>query len=256
MIKKLLQGAFIGISMILPGLSAGTVIIILGFYRRFIDDLAAVKLKAYLPVFAGVGAGIFAGAFTINYLLEHYGIVIISFLFGMLLGSVPSVIVKPERQNLSPWPFLLGIAGFVLTWFFVADPNRTFAVLPEIGFFRFLIGGTLSSATMLLPGVSGSAVLIILSIYDEVIHALSHWQLLKLTFFSAGFLIGLFGLARLLSALYRRYKVASSFLLAGLIIGSTRVLLPEQLSLTFFIFAVLGTATVIYFTRSHFRRQD
>jgi len=248
-IKKLLQGAFIGVSMVLPGLSAGTVILILGFYRRFIDDLAAVKLKPYLPIFAGAGAGIFLGALTINFLLEHYGIIIMSFLYGMLLGSVPAVIAKPESKRLLPGALLFALAGFVLTWFFIADPARAFTALPEGGLLHFLLGGTLSSATMLLPGLSGGAVLVIISIYDEVIYALSNWQWLRLIFFSAGFLIGLFGLARLLSAIYRRYRVKVSFLLAGLIAGSTRALLPEQFSAVFFIFAALGIAVVLYFTR-------
>ncbi len=258
MILKLLQGAFIGLALILPGLSAGTVILILGFYRQFIDDLSSLRIKPYLAMLAGAIIGALAGIYAISYLLEHYNVAVMAFLMGMLLASIPTVINcrhKTENPlNISVlkkiiWPLILGAAGFIVTWYIICEPARTFTVLPPGGFLHFFLGGTLSSATMLLPGVSGSSILIIMNLYDDVIYAVSNWQWLKLGFLAAGFAVGLFGLARLLSALYRRYQTAVSFLLAGMILGSTRILLPAQFSFTFFIFAAIGAALVLYFTR-------
>ncbi len=249
MTKQILQGAFIGVALVLPGLSAGTVILILGFYRNFLDDISSFNFKPYLPLALGVVAGGLSGVYTISFLLEHFSVVIMSFLLGMLLASVPMVINSRSSSSLLALPLLIGLFGFLVTWFYICEPARTFTVLPPGGFFHFFLGGTLASSTMLLPGVSGSAVLIILNLYDDVIFAFSNWEWFKLAFFGGGFALGLLVLARLLSALYRRYQAEVSFLLAGMIAGSTRALLPEQFSITFFLFAVLGAGVVLYFTR-------
>jgi len=279
-ILQLLKGTFIGLALILPGLSAGTVILILGFYRQFLEDVSTLNFKPYLILFGGVAAGGLLGVFTISYLLEHFSVMITSFLLGMLLASVPTVLncrqsvnlaeippaaggetISPEKPESNKaagkpkarmflkeyaWPIIFGIAGFLITWFIICEPTRTLTVFPQGGLLHFFIGGTLASATMLLPGVSGSSILIILNLYDNVIFAITSWQWLRLISMGAGFIIGLLGLARLLSALYRRYQTAISFLLAGLILGSTRILLPDQFTPGFFVFALLGALTVHY----------
>lgn len=250
MFQKILQGVFIGVALVLPGLSAGTVMLILGFYRKLIDDLSSFRLRPYLPMLPGVLAGVLAAVYSIRYLLDNYTAIIMGLLLGLLLASIPAVLnYRRGKLKFKLWPLLLAAAGFYLTWFIICDPTQTFTVFPPGGPLHFFIGGTLSSATMLLPGVSGSAILIIINLYDDVIYAVTHWQWLKLSYLTAGFVVGLFGLARLLSALYRRYQAAISFLLAGLILGSTRVLLPEKISLTFVLAALAGAALVLYLTR-------
>jgi putative membrane protein len=251
LIIKFLQGAFIGAAFILPGLSAGTVILILGFYRKFIDDLSSLRLKPYLPLLAGALIAAVGGVYIISYLLEHFYLPVMSFLLGMLIASVPVVINYHYRGRLKlqVWPVILSIAGFLFVWFFIGEPTRTFTVFPPGGFFHFFIGGALASATMLLPGVSGSSVLIIMDLYEDALFAITNWQWPKLLFLALGFVVGLFVLARILSGLYRRFQTPLSFLLAGLILGSIRPLLPLTFSLTFFIFALAGAALVFFLTR-------
>ncbi len=259
MLTKLLQGAFIGVAIILPGLSAGTVILILGFYRRLLDDLAGLRFKPYLSVAAGAALGALVGVFGIGYLLEHHGLIISGFLLGMLLASIPAVFgynqsgPVPAQIKNNPSALIFGIVGFVITWFYLCEPTRTFTILPPGGYLHFFIGGTLSSATMLLPGISGGAVLIILDLYEDAIQAVTTWQWPKLAFLSAGFITGLLVLSRLLSALYRRYRAVVTFLLVGLILGSTRVLLPDRLSLIFLTFAAAGALAVYALTRKTFK---
>lgn len=249
LILKILQGTFIGLAMILPGLSAGTVILILGFYRQFLDDLASLRIRPYLPMIGGALAGALLGVYTISFLLLRFETVVMAFLLGMLLASIPTVINYHKDQTILPWPILLGISGFALSWFVFCEPSNTFTVLPPGGLFHFFIGGTLASAAMLLPGVSGSSVLIIMNLYDDAIFAITNWQWAKLVALAAGFTVGLFGLARLLSALYRRYQTAISFTLAGLILGSTRALLPTHFSFMLIIAAACGALVVFLITR-------
>ncbi len=258
MLIKIFQGAFIGVALVLPGLSAGTVILILGFYRQFLDDISTINVKPYLPMLVGAFGGIIAGVSVISYLLEQFNIAITGFLLGMLLASVPTVLncrsgfktpgSAAETAKKYLWPLIFMVAGLITTWFVICEPTRTITIFPQGGYLHFFLGGILASATLLLPGVSGSAMLIIINLYSDVIYAVSSWQWTNLGFLAAGFGIGLLALARLLSALYRRYQRTISFLLAGLIIGSTRALLPDQLNPTFFITAALGAFTVLYFT--------
>ncbi len=251
MIIKLLQGAFIGLALVLPGLSAGTVLIILGLYRRFLEDVSAFKLAAYLPLASGAVAGGLGGVYVVSYLLTSHSFLVRAFLLGMLLASVPLVLGWHSKKISLPGAqsALLGIGGFVITWFYICEPARTFTVLPPGGPLHFFLGGTLASATMILPGISGSSILIIMNLYEDVIHAVSSWQWLKLAYFSSGFLAGFFILARLLSALYRRYMEEISFLLAGLILGSTRILLPGRVTPLFLVLAAAGAFVVLYFSR-------
>jgi len=250
MVNNILQGLLIGVALVLPGLSAGTVILIFGFYIQFLDDLATLNFRPYLFHLAGALAGSLAAVYTVSFLLDNYNLLILAFIFGMLVASVPVVLdLKRGTALLKPLPLLFGVSGFYLAWFVICEPTQTFTVLPPGGFFHLFIGGALASATMLLPGVSGSAVLIIINLYDDVINAIRHWEWLKLFFLAVGFLVGLLGLARLLSALYRRYQLEISFLLAGLIAGSTRALLPLNFSFTFFVAALAGAALVYLLTR-------
>ena len=95
--------------------------------------------------------------------------------------------------------------------------------------------------------VSGGSALIIMNLYDDVIIAVNQWQLLNLSVFTGGLLAGLFALARLLAALYRRYTDIISYLLAGLILGSTRALLPSGITAGVAIAALAGALLVIFF---------
>lgn len=252
MILNLLKGAFIGIALVLPGLSAGTVILILGFYRKLIDDLSAFRIRPYLLMLPGIIGGALAGVYTIGYLLQYHYLPLTAFLLGMLLASIPTVLNIRSGQSILPWPPLFALSGFYLAWFVICEPTRTFTVLPPGGIFHFFLAGTFSSATMLLPGISGSSILIIMNLYDDVIYAISHWQWARLFSLFAGFAAGLFGLARLLSALYRRYSSEISFLLAGLIIGSTRVLLPSAFNTSYLLYALLGMVLVLLITHNRF----
>ncbi len=245
--RKFMQGIAIGIAFVLPGFSAGTVILLLGFYRKFLEDLSRVNLLPYLPQLLGGAVGALTGVRVIGYLMERANDLLMAFLLGALVVSIRIVLSHSGKIKASPAPLLLGAIGFVTTWFIICEPSSGLTVLPPGSLFHFFLGGTVASATMLLPGVSGSSTLIVMNLYDDIVIAVNHWQWINLSVFTAGFLTGLFGLARLLSALYRRYSAAISFLLAGLILGSTRVLLPAQVTPGVVIAAMAGALLVIYF---------
>ncbi len=255
MIVHLLQGIAIGIAVILPGLSAGTVILILGFYKQFIDDLSRFRLRPYLPHLIGAAAGALAGARVIGYFLTNHADLLLSFLLGMIVASVP-VILMHEGKIIKPrlWPLLSAGAAAALAWFLFCNPTPGWTALPEGSYHHFFVAGAVAAAAMILPGVSGSSALVMMNLYDEMILAVNHWQWCRLALFSAGALVGIFVLARLLAALYRRHHDIVSFTLAGLLLGATRSLLPSAFSLPALTAALSGAAAVLLLSSPHLRR--
>ncbi len=249
MLNKILQGLLIGVTLVMPGLSAGTVILIFGFYRQFLDDLSSLNFRPYLYHLAGALAGALVAVYLVGYLLDHYTLLIKSSIFGMLVASIPVALdLKRGSALLKPLPLLCGAGGFCLVWFVIFE-SQTLSALPPGGFLHLILGGVLAGATMLLPGISGSAMLVTVNLYDDAINAIRYWMWLKLLFLGFGFFLGIFGMARVLSTLYRRYQLEISFLLAGLIAGSTRALLPSHFSLTFLVSALTGAAMVYLLAR-------
>jgi len=242
---KILHGFLIGLSIILPGLSAGTVLLILGIYRQFLTDIGSLRLKSYWPLFTGILCGAFSGIYGVSYLLNIDSPYFYAFIFGLLISSAFVVIKSQPQNSFTFWHILFGISGFVIAWFIICEPTQRFTILPVGSYLHFLIGGILSSATMLIPGISGSSVLIIINLYEEAIRAFSSWQWLNIIYLVTGFIIGIFGLSRLLTAIYSRYQRSLTLLLAGLILGSTRALLPLPVSISILPVICFGALLVI-----------
>lgn len=246
MLTNFFKGMAIGIAFILPGVSAGTVILMLGFYRQLISDISIIRLRPYLPHLCGGAVAVLAGVRIIGYLLENYKDTLMAFLLGMLLASLRVILFHDGRMvRLRPVAVLIGIACFLLVWFAFSDPAPDGTSQLAVSLYHFFAGGIVAGATMILPGISGSTTLVIMNIYDDVIFALYNWEWLKLAIFSAGALLGIFLLARLLAALYRRYQDAVSLGLAGLVLGSIRSLLPSSFSIPAVLAALAGAGIVL-----------
>lgn len=227
MLLKIIQGLAVGVAIILPGLSGGTAIVLLGMYRSFLRDLARLRLRPYLPHFFGAAAGGLSGIRVIGYLIEHHTTLLMSFLLGMLVASLRVVALHAGKIYLGPAALLAGAAGFAAAWLFSGEPAHGFTAAPDSLIFYFT-GGAISSATMLLPGVSGGAILVAMGLYDNVIEAVNSRQWPILLTLGGGFAVGLLGFARLLFAAYRRWGNLITLFLMGLIAGSTRSLIPAK----------------------------
>lgn len=249
MILDVLKGMAVGITFVLPGISTGTVILILGFYKQFIEDISSFRLRPYIPHLCGGAVAALVGVKIIAYLLENCRDLLFAFLLGLLIASLHVILFQDGKMiKLRPLTVLLGIAGFLAAWLSFSDPSPGWSPLPAISLYHFFAGGAVAGATMILPGISGSSSLVIMNMYDDVIFAVNHWEWLNLAVFTAGALLGIFVLARLLSALYRRYQDAVSLVLTGLVLGSIRSLLPSSFSAGAVIAFLAGAAIVLALT--------
>jgi putative membrane protein len=236
-----LKGMAMGIANVIPGVSGGTIALITGIFERLINaiksfDLKAIKLllagkfKEFfdytdlgfiIAVFAGVGLAIILIARLFEYLFAQYPVYIWSFFFGLILASVFFVGRTVERWRLSVViTFVLGTAlALLFTFLTPAGENDSFWYL--------VICGVVAICSMILPGLSGSFVLILMGNYQLVaIDAINNMRFDVLIPVAIGAAGGLVAFSHFLSWLFKKYKDQTIAALTGFILGSLGIIWP------------------------------
>lgn len=243
-VSRLLKGLLVGLIIVLPGMSGGTLILILGLYELLMHDLARLRLLPWVAFAVGLAAGVYAGGWVFGFMLTSYRVPLMGLLFGSVLASVRSV-VRPV-----PLPGASGLFsasfGLVAGWFLAGFSDFSGQVSERPGMLLVAIASALASAAMILPGVPGSSVLIILGVYDDAMLALSRLDLPWLLVFGLGAALGIIGLSNLVDRVYARHRNVLGWLFAGLIVGSARLLImPEGGNILIYLpLAVVGFAVV------------
>jgi putative membrane protein len=239
------KGFCMGVAEIIPGVSGGTVALVLGVYQRFIDSirsyhpasvlnllqalpnaekrpgaLRAVHLDFLIPLLIGMAMAIVSLSGVMKGLLADYPAHMNGLFFGMILASVyvpPSRMT--ERKPLHLAIAFLGFAG-----------AATVVGLPFVetggGLGTLFLLGSVAICAMVLPGVSGSYLLKVLGQYERVIGAIHDRDLLTVAVFAAGCLVGITSFVRVLSVLLRRFPNAMMSALTGMMLGSLRAVWP------------------------------
>lgn len=229
-----LDGLLMGAANVIPGVSGGTIAFLTGIYKELVDslksiDATAVKLffkgkfkefwKAIngnflLAVFAGVVISIFSLAKLMQYLLEAHPVQVWSFFFGLILVSTAFILKDLGKFTIkNALSFLVGAALGVFIC--IATPATT----PDSLLFIFLCGA-ITFCTMILPGISGSFILLLLGKYSFMLDAVTELRIVILLVFAAGALVGLLCFSHFLSWLLKKYYNATLSMLCGLMCGS------------------------------------
>lgn len=234
------KGFCMGASDVVPGVSGGTMAFILGIYEELIDAIKSFDLKSlqflvtlkFRPLLdriswqflLAVGIGIFTAIFTLSkllsWLLQNRPVFIWSFFLGLILASVLSVSRRVEAWRILTWLFLVG--GTLGSYFLVGlVPVAT----PNDYWFLFLCGAVAICA-MILPGISGSYILVLLGKYQYVLDAVNHRDFLVLGLVAAGACVGIIAFSRILGWLLKNHHDLMVATLTGLMIGSLRKVWP------------------------------
>lgn len=249
-IMDMIKGIMIGIANIIPGVSGGTMAVSLGIYDKLIGSVSSLlenwkkSLLTLLPIILGCGIGIVGFTYAIEYLLSEHTFVTCMAFVGLILGGVP-VLVGTLRREMRHRRRSIGLGGglaFILL-FAVAvflpmlstgeEVLKTFSPTPMTLISLFLVG-VIASATMVVPGVSGSLVMMILGYYYGIINTIKNFlEALKaldmagllhgtllLAPFGIGVLLGIFLIAKLITFLFKRYAVQTYCAILGLIAAS------------------------------------
>ncbi len=245
--KKLLQGIFLGLSLILPGMSGGTALVIMGIYTRVLDDISRLNFKPYITFGFGTAGGLLLWSSVVSHMLDNWPETTHSFLLGALWASAPLLLQDEKKRLQIPFTWkrtALLLGGIAAGLAIAVEPLAVFRPGNPESFLIIFLAGVISSATMLIPGLSGSAVLLILGIYHEILGFLRHLTWIPLGVFALGCITGLFGLAHLLQLLFLRYRPAFSYFISGLIIGSGRTLFPAEINPAVLLAAAAGAYIV------------
>ena len=234
------KGALMGAADVIPGVSGGTMAFITGIYDRLIAainsvDLMTLKLfftgkfKASLsrihwgfiiPLVLGVFFSVLTLARIITKLLTTYPVMVWAFFFGLILASIWVVLKAVGEWNLKTITGL--ITGTVGAWFIVGMIPLT---TPNTWWFT-IIAGIVSIIAMVLPGISGSFILVLISQYRRIIEAVKDLDLATLGFFYIGTMIGIIGFARILGWLLEKQRALTLAILSGFMVGSMRKVWP------------------------------
>jgi len=236
-----IKGMAMGVANVIPGVSGGTIALITGIFERLIDaiksfDLKAVKLlfkgefKAFaeytdlafiISLFIGVGVAIIGIAKLFEYLFEFYPVYLWSFFFGLILASIYFVGRTIDKWNIGVIiSFTIGASlAIAMTFMTPASQNENPVYL--------VVCGVVAICSMILPGLSGSYVLILMGNYQLVaIEAISNMRFDILIPVGIGAGIGLIAFSHLLSWLFKKYKNQTIAVLTGFILGSLGIIWP------------------------------
>lgn len=231
MIKNMISGMIIGVANIIPGVSGGTMAVVLGIYDKLIDSVSNLfhnfkkNLLFLIPVALGAGAGIILFSALIKYLLGNFPIETNFFFLGLILGGIPMIYKRAVSHSFRLTyliPFFAAVALMLLFTFYFADINTEMVVRTlSVGVCVWLVlTSAIAAACMILPGISGSMILMILGAYTTILTAISELNLLILIPAAGGIAIGLLGGARIIDICLKRVPGATYFVILGLIVTS------------------------------------
>lgn len=235
-----LKGIGMGAADVVPGVSGGTIAFIVGIYEELLDSIKSInptniklllkgQFKAFwkainanflLSIVCGIGISIFSLAELITYLLEHHPILVWSFFFGLVLASTWFVSKDIKKWN---WKSISSyIAGIVIAYYItIATPAST----PTNLAFIFLCG-VIAICAMILPGISGSFILVLLGKYFYIMEAVKNLDFLILIVFACGAIIGITSFSRVLSYALKNWHDVTISVLAGFMLGSLNKVWP------------------------------
>ncbi|MDI6795846.1 MAG: DUF368 domain-containing protein [Desulfatibacillaceae bacterium] len=234
------KGFCMGAADVVPGVSGGTMAFILGIYRELLDSIRSfdaallgllfkrqfkealqrARWEFLLALGIGIAAAILTLAKGISWMLVNQPVLIWSFFFGLVLSSAYTV--SRHLEKMTPALLLYLAGGGVFTFFLVGMvPAQT----PETWWFLFACGA-IAICAMILPGISGSFILVLLGKYEFILNAVNQRDILVILIVGAGAAVGIVTFVRVLSWLFSRWHDIIIAVLTGFMLGSLRRVWP------------------------------
>lgn len=235
-----LRGMAMGAADVVPGVSGGTIAFITGIYERFIKSLRSFDFQALrllfkfeikacwrhvdgnfiLFLFAGVLTSIFSLAHSIDYLLDNYPILVWSLFLGLIAAS--AVLFSRKHGSLNPFSLVFLVVGIALVVLVARGPesNMNPGLLVVFG------AGVIAISAMLLPGLSGSFLLVLMGLYEPLLEAVKGLEATFLLSFACGAVTGLVSFSHIIHWLLKHHPLNTMMFLIGLLYGSLYAIWP------------------------------
>ncbi len=259
------KGGAIGIANLIPGISGGTIAVVVGIYNELIESISKlanfkrIEKRSFIfliTLFLGAGVFIFLSAGLINYLIyNHFGILMFCFL-GIILGSIPRIVRIHEDMKITFSRLIMLVFGIALpVLIYIYTQNRSFELQGltnnTFNYFVLILSGVLSGGAMLIPGISGALILVLLGQYINVVFYVRQLVFKPLVVFILGAVLGVIIFAKLINIFLNRYPSLTLYFILGLVLGASYKLYPgtpinaKVLFLSIFFFLIFFAISIV-----------
>ncbi len=253
---RFFKGMIIGIANVIPGVSGGTMAVSMGIYEELIHIISNFfhnfkenfkkNMIFLIPIVLGAGVGIIAFSKLIKFTLANYGMQTQFAFIGLILGSIPFVMKKSVEKGFSPKYIIpliitlaIGLGLAILEMLGIAGtPVESFDI-NFINFILLIIYGMIAASSMVVPGISGSFILLLLGAYSAVIGAVSSLNIFVLIPFGIGAILGIVLATKIINFLLEHFYGYTYFAIIGFVIGSLLAIYPG------FSFDISGISSII-----------
>jgi putative membrane protein len=239
-ILTFLKGMSMGAADVVPGVSGGSIALIAGIYQKLLDSIKSIdrtalgflfkfeikRLWDYIngsflfTLLAGILTSIFSLSKVITYLMDNHPIPLWSFFCGLIIISAVIILRDIKRWNIGV--ILSLILGTIAAYWITGLPPTT---TPDTLWFTF-VAGAIAICAMILPGISGSFLLLVMGQYERILDAVNEKNLLIIALFGSGCVVGLLSFSRLISWLLKHYHAVTIGVLSGFMLGSLNKIWP------------------------------
>lgn len=259
-----IKGFILGIANIIPGVSGGTLAITLGIYEELIATISHLfsnikkNLSFIIPIGIGAIISVLAMSKLINYSLEKFPIPTTLFFIGLIVGGIPLIYKKVDKEKTK----LSNMSAFLITFLFIIVLTFLKDGLGAVNLdslnigliFLIFVVGMIAAATMVIPGISGSFVLMLLGFYKPILNTISNitnfnilsHNMMILIPFGLGIVIGIILIAKLIEYLLKKHEIITYFAILGFIVSSIISLFVGLFEYSFDLYQILvGTLLFI-----------
>lgn len=231
-IKNFFHGVCMGTFEVVPGISGGTLAVLLNIYDKLIMSVSHIKddfknsVKYLIPIVLGMVFGIFTFSYVILFLDKNYPMETNFLLLGLIVGLIPMILsraVGSKIKVLNTLPFFAMFAFmiFIICMSLTAGSNSS--IITDVDMFEFvklIFVGALSSFCLLLPGCSGTMIMLVFGVYYSVMNAIHSFNILLLLPVGIGIIVGLLCGSKAVEFFFNKFPKATYFGILGLIVGS------------------------------------
>ncbi len=249
-IYTLLKGMIMGIANIIPGVSGGTIAVGLGIFDKLIEAINGFfkqpkkHLPFLIPLAIGMIIGILLFSGVISYGLENYSFATNMFFVGLVVSSIPLIYNSSKEKNFKPSYYIYTIIGFLVVFLLaLLEKQGIETTTSNVGYIKLFVAGAIASSAMVIPGISGSFMMILLGVYNILLVALDtlkNWlinpsdttllveSLKVLVPLGIGIIIGVLLIGKIIEFLFKKFHSQTYLVILGLIFGSVYAILTSS----------------------------
>jgi putative membrane protein len=232
------KGFIIGSSMSVPGISGGTMAILLGIYDKLIGSISnyfkdikgntLYLSKALLGSFIGIGSL----AFVIQWLLNNYPIYVSFFFLGAVIGGVPALLKKTQENTMKISSLMYILIGLMIVISISFIPTGNFSIVSGSGFVHYLmvlVTGIIIALALILPGISTSHMLLVMGMYETLLKAITTMDIVYIGVLGISTVIGVFLITKPIEWTMNTYTKQTYFVIIGFVLGSTAEIFSDKI---------------------------